>query len=106
MQKMTAIRDEVTKGNNYMFKETLQKVRTLCRFRADLFEAKSNYKNKFKNEGLLCDSCESEVDQNTHVLFCFAYAPLREGKCLNNDSDLAEYLSKVLDIRTNLRLNR
>ena len=103
---MTAIRDEVTKGNNYMFKETLQKVRTLCRFRADLFEAKSNYKNKFKNEGLLCDSCESKVDQNTYVLFCSAYAKLRDGKSLNCDSDLAKYLAKVLDIRTNHRLNR
>ena len=104
-KKMSAIQDEVSKGNEYFFKETLTNVRTLFRFRVDLFEAKMNFKNKYRNEGFICDSCESKVDQNTHVLFCSAYAKLRDGKSLNCDSDLAEYLGKVLDIRTNLRLN-
>ena len=54
----------------------------------------------------MCDSCESKVDDLSHVLFCPSYAALREDKRLNNDSDLANYLQKVLDIRTNLRLNK
>ena len=105
---MTAIRDEVKKGNSYFFKETLNNARTLFRFRVDLYEAKMNFKNKpeFKAEKYLCDSCESEIDLSTHVLYCPSYATLRENRCLNNDSDLAQYLQKVLEIRTKLRLNR
>ena len=106
---MSALRDEITKGNDYFFKENLTNVRILFRFRVDLYESKMNFKNKreYKNdEKLLCDSCESESDVTTHILFCPAYSLLRENKQLNNDSHLAEYLHKVLEIRTNLRLNR
>ena len=74
----------------------------------ELTEAKLNFKQKpeYKAEGYLCDSCESEVDENTHVLFCSSYKSLREGKDLNSDSDLCDYLRKVLSIRSELRLNR
>ena len=105
---MEAIKDEIHKGNSYFFKETLSNVRILFRFRVDLYEAKMNFKHKpeYKAEKYLCDSCESEVDVNTHVLFCPSYATLRENKSLNNDSDLAEYLKSVLEIRMKLRLNK
>ena len=73
-----------------------------------MFEAKINFKQKseYKKEKYLCDSCESEIDENTHVLFCPSYSDLREEKNLHNDAHLAEYLQKVLEIRTKLRLNR
>ena len=105
---MSALRDEISKGNKYFFQESLHNVRTVFRFRVDLYEAKLNFKNKpeYKRENFLCDSCESASDENTHVLFCPSYAILREGKNLNDDSHLAEYLQQVLEIRTNLRLNR
>ena len=106
---MAALRDEVQKGNSYFFTESLQNARTIFRFRVELFEAKLNFRNKqeYKSQGnYLCDSCESESDNNTHVLFCPSYAPIRENKNLNCDTDLANYLQKVLEIRTNLRLNR
>ena len=106
-KKMSALRDEITKGNTYFFEETLQNVRTLFRFRVDLFEAKANFKNKPQYKGnLLCDSCMSKIDENTHVLFCPSYSTLREGKSLNNDLDLANYLQKVVEIRSKLQLNR
>ena len=107
-KKMSAIRDEMTKGNDYFCRESLTNVRTLFRFRVDLFEAKKNFKNKkeYKDENYLCDSCESEVDENTHVLYCVAYKDLREGKSMNNDEELCQYLQKVLEIRARLRLNR
>ena len=107
-KKMTALRDEVKKGNQYFYSETLNNARTIFRFRMELFEAKMNFKNKpeFKQERYLCDSCESEIDHNSHVLFCPSYSVLREDKNLNDDSHLAEYLQKVLEIRTRLRLNR
>ena len=107
-KKMTALRDEIIKGNGYFFKETLYNARAIFRFRVDLFEAKNNFKNRpeYKKEGYLCDSCQYQVDENTHVLFCPSYSSLREGKSLNNDVHWAQYLQKVLEIRTNLRLNR
>ena len=107
-KKMSALRDECVKGNEYFYKETLYNVRTLYKFRVDMIEAKMNFKNnrEYKSENFLCDSCESATDQNSHVLFCPSYSLLREGKNINNDQDLAEYLQKVLEIRMELRLNR
>ena len=107
-KKMKALKDEITKGNSYFFTESLQNVRMLFRFRMELIEAKSNFKQKpdYKAEKYLCDSCESEIDENTHVLFCRSYQSLREGKNLNSDSDLCDYRRTVLSIRSELRLNR
>ena len=107
-KKMKALQDEIKKGNGYFFKETLYNARAIFRFRVELFEAKNNFKNRpeYKKQGYLCDSCQSQVDENTHVLFCPSYSSLREGKSLKNDVHLAQYLQKVLEIRTNLRLNR
>ena len=105
---MLALRDEVKKGNSYFFSESLKNARTIFRFRVELYESKLNFKNKqeYKAEKFMCDSCENEVDTNSHVLFCPSYSVLREGKNLNSDSDLANYLQKVLDIRSKLRLNK
>ena len=105
-KKMGAIRDEIVKGNDYFFSETLSNVRTLFRFRVDLIEAKLNFKQKYKHESLLCNSCESQVENNTHILFCPSYISLREGKSMNNNQHLAEYIQQVLEIRSELRLNR
>ena len=107
-KKMKAMRDEVEKGNGYFYKESLSSARIIFRFRAELIEAKMNFKSKqeYRREGYLCDSCETEIDENTHVLFCPAFKELREGKDVNNDRELAEYLKEVLSIRMQLRLNR
>ena len=109
-KKLSCLRDEVKKGNQYFFNETLQNARTLFRFRSEMFEAKINFTNKkeYKREKnlYLCDSCESQTDVNTHVLFCPSYADLREGRDLHNDTDLANYLQRVLIIRAKLRLSR
>ena len=105
---MRALRDEVSKGNGYFFEESLYNARMLLRFRPEKFEAKKNvsHEPEFKKERYLCDSCETEVDENTHVLFCHSYKSLRENISLNNDTHLAKYLYKVLQIRSKLRLTR
>ena len=107
-KKMSSIQEEVVKGNEYFFRESLSSVRTLFRFRVDLFPAKMNFKNKqeYKEEKFLCNSCMSEIDINTHVLHCPSYRELRADKDLNNDTHLTEYLQKVIEIRTRLRLDR
>ena len=107
-KKMKALRDEISKGNEYFFKESLQNIRALFRFRVELFQAKLNFKQnrEYKQENYLCDSCQSKIDENVHVLFCDSYRSLREGLDINNDSHLAWYLQRVMEIRTELRLNR
>ena len=67
-----------------------------------------NYLNnpKYKSELWLCDSCETMIDSQSHVLYCPAYMQLREGKSLTSDSDNVEYFKKVLEIRTKLNLNK
>ena len=73
-----------------------------------MIEAKLNFKNKreYIEEKFLCDSCMTEQDENTHLLFCPAYKSLRENKDFNDDQTLAKYIQQVLNIRMNLRLNR
>ena len=102
------MKNETEKGNEYIFKETIQNARTLIRHRNKMFEAKLNYKNKkeYIEEKFLCDSCETEIDDNSHVLYCESYKSLREGCDINCDRDLALYLQKVLNIRSKLRLSR
>ena len=73
-----------------------------------MIEAKLNYKNKpeYKKEKYLCDSCEAAQDENIHVIYCESYKDLHQGKDLNSDKDLAQYLQKVLAIRAKLRVTR
>ena len=105
---MEKMRIEEEKGNSYVKQEYIQNGRTLFRWRSDMFEAKTSFKNKaaYKDEKYLCDSCESEVNQNVHVLYCEAYKDLREGRKLDSDRDLANYLQQVFLIRSRLRLQR
>ena len=49
-KKMAALRDELKKDNTYFYRDHITNVRTLFRFRVDLFEAKANFKNKYRNE--------------------------------------------------------
>ena len=45
-----------------------------------LFDDIMNFKQKreYKEESFLCDSCQTKIDENTHVLHCRAYKDLRE----------------------------
>ena len=54
----------------------------------------------------MCDSCEKAVDTQAHILWCPAYMNLREGKDINSDDDLIEYIGKVMMIREKLNLRR
>ena len=102
------MKNEKEKGNDYFTKETIQNARILFRFRAEIIYSKYNFKNnkEYKRSNYLCDSCEMETDENTHILHCFAYKDLRKDKDLQNDRDLAIYIQKVMIIRSKLRLSR
>ena len=57
---------------------------------------KSN--QKFASDLWKWDDCFS-MDSQAHVLWCLAYAPLREGKNLDDDDDLIKYYQTVMKIR-------
>ena len=103
-KKMKIMEEETNKNNKFIKKEDISNGRILFRHRSEMYESKGNYKQRYKDTNLLCDSCESEVDDYLHVLYCSSYKELRDGKSLKNDTDLAIYLKKVLRIRTNLSL--
>ena len=68
--KMSALRDEIVKGNGYFYNENLKNARILFRYRVELYEVKMNFKNKSEykmDDRYLCNSCESET--NSHILF-------------------------------------
>ena len=40
-----------------------------------------------------------EVDTQAHAMMCTAYADLRDGKDMSNDSDLVNFFRRVLERR-------
>ena len=59
---------------------------------------------KYRKELWQCDSCQSAIDTQSHVMWCSAYTELREDKNFNNDKDIAKYIQEVLKIRSNLNI--
>ena len=61
---------------------------------------KMNYKNDPKYSKTLwkCEAC-SNIDSESHILRCKEYEDLRDGKDLQNNQDLCEYIQKVIKIR-------
>ena len=45
-----------------------------------------------------CDSCQTSIESQSHIMWCPSYSELREGKDINNDNDLIEYVKSVLKI--------
>ena len=99
---------ETYEKKQYIDELSLERARELFKYRSEMFNVKFNYKNenKYKEDLWRCSSCQKCIETQTHVLFCEAYSPLREEKSLDSDSDLAEYLQKVLIIRDKLKVKK
>ena len=85
---------------SYVHNMKLRDARTNFRIRGNMIKAKMNMKNnnKFANELWRCDECQS-MDSQAHIIWCPVFAPLREGKDLQKDSDLVRYYQQVIKIR-------
>ena len=90
----------------YILNLPLANAREKFKFRAKMYNCSFNYKHQGDNaEKLwLCSSCQSSIETQDHVLFCPAYSQLREGRNLDSDKDLTDYLMKVLIIREKLKI--
>ena len=98
-----------TFGLKAYFKElNVEEARTKFKLRTNMIKTKFNYKNDRKNnyDNWACDSCESAIDSQSHVLWCPAYEKLRAGKNLQSDKDLVHYYAEVLLLRQKLKLKR
>lgn len=91
---------EELKVQDYITVLSLRKARTKFRIRSRMIDVKMNKKSdkKYANELWRCDFCQS-IDSQAHIVWCPAFAPLREGKNLHDDEDLVEYFENVMKIR-------
>ena len=56
--------------------------RTMFKYRTHMTDIKFNYKNKedYVMELWKCDSCQTAIELQSHILWCPAYQELRGGK--------------------------
>ena len=85
---------------DYVKNMKLRDARTNFRIRSNMLNFKMNRKNDqmYAQDLWKCDDCHS-MDSQAHIVWCPAYAALREGKNLESDRDLVEYYQKVMKIR-------
>ena len=92
------------KLKTYISEMNVTDARTLFRVRSQTTDVQMNQRsNKAHARNLLkCSEC-GNIDTQSHILWCPFHAHLREGKSLDSDSDLVEYMRKVFVIREDLR---
>ena len=91
----------------YLKELDLSSVRTKFKFRTKMTQfVKMNYSSsiEYSEDLWRCQSCRTKIDTQTHVLWCPEYMSLREGKNLDSDKDLCEYLQAVFRIRQKLEI--
>ena len=93
---------------DYIKNMNVENARTKFQLRTEMLDVKFNYKHSPINVQSLwqCESCQTNIETQSHIMWCPAYSELREGKDITNDNDLIEYVRKVLKIRENLNLTK
>ena len=106
--KLEIMKQEIYEEKSYISDMKMHDARVNFSLHSRMFNCKMNYLNNpvFKAEMWQCDSCQSCVDSQSHILYCPAYQQLREGKSLSSDQDIVSYFQEVLAIRLKLNLNK
>jgi hypothetical protein len=106
--KLEVMKNESYGKKAYLTEMSFHNARINFSIRARMFDCKMNSMNNpaYKNDLWRCDSCESCIDSQSHILYCPAYKKLREGKNLSSDEDIVTYFKEVMQIRMNLNLNK
>ena len=107
-KKIQSFQHEKCELKDYFKTETVDNVRINFRWRTKMIETKMNFRNmkNYSHELWQCDSCERAIETQSHLLWCPAYSSIREGKDLNNEQDLINYIKKVMQVRDELNLIR
>ena len=100
--------EESYKTKDYLRAMKMRDARIKFKWRTQMINCKFNFKSDPINSAQLwrCDSCQSSIDTQDHILWCPSYSELREGKDINKDSDLIEYMKNVLKIRDKLDITK
>ena len=100
------MKGETFDKQTYTYVMTMREAQTFFKYRSLMTDVKFNYKHneKYSSELWRCDSCCTSIDTQSHVLWCPAYATMRQGKNLKDDMDLIEYITGVMKIRDNLKI--
>ena len=87
---------------DYIKRMSLRNARMNFAIRSYMTDCKMNRKSDkaYAEKLWKCDYCKN-LDSQSHILWCPAFSPLREGKSLSNDQDLVEYFKNVMKIREN-----
>ena len=106
--KLEVMKNERYEEKAYIQEMSMYNARINFSLRARTFPCKMNTMNnsKFKADMWRCDSCESCIDSQSHILYWSAYKDLREGRALSSDDDIVLYFREVLAIRMKLDLNK
>ena len=97
----TEILDEAFEFKDYIKEQTPEYARIKYRQRYFMLkEAKLNFPSdpKYKAKGYRCDYCPSISSQN-HIRVCSEFQYLREGRNLDNDTELIQYFVDVNKVR-------
>ena len=102
--KVENLLGETFERKEYFGSKVVKQVRSMFSFRSHMYPCKLNFSHepKFQQDLWVCDSCQSAIDTQSHVMICPAYSTLRQGKDIFNNKDVAEYLVKVEAIRQKL----
>ena len=109
LEKVKEFKDEKFEQKEYFKELNLKEARAVFKHRSKMTQyVKRNFANEpqYRNDLWQCTGCKSNVDTESHILWCDAYRDLRQGKDIKNDKDLASYLLKVFDIRSKLNTNK
>ena len=89
---------------DYVKHMTLRHARTKFRLRSHTLDVKMNRKSDpmYAKNLWKCDFCFS-LDTQSHIVWCPAFATLREGKNLQDDMDLINYVNEVMKIREDFK---
>ena len=106
--KNSEMSQEDFQTKDYLKNTKMEEARTNFKMRTEMLNFKFNYKsNPINSTNLwMCDSCQTSIETQSHILWCPSYSELREGKDISKDSDVIEYFQKVLKIREKLSITK
>ena len=98
--------EEKFEMKNYIKEMKMTDAQEFFKYRTKMTNVKYNYKHDkgYSLELWKCDSCLSNIETQSHILWCPAYQELRTGKSLESQEDLVNYIKNVLAIREKLNL--
>ena len=98
-QKLQDVIDEDYGRKSYFDEMTMKDSKLWFRVRSKMIKCKMNFSSDKKNSDTLW-LCECGcVDTQSHLMWCEQYAQLREGRALDSDQDILDYLKSILLLR-------